>query len=297
MYYKNSAKRRGYFNRRRISGSTIMASDNPIGLFDSGLGGLSVLHEFYRQMPNENYVYVGDSGRNPYGPKGAAIVTQFTLEAAEFMIKAGVKAIVIACNTATVAALGATRRAYPDIPVIGVVEPGCIAAAEATRNGHIALVATKGTVDSGRHAERINELRPGTKVSGVAAPIFVVLAEEGWLEGPAPDAVAARYLADLFDGPESTRPDCLIFGCTHFPPLRDSIRKAVGDKTVLVNPAEITLKQTREALVERNLLRQETDKGKTRFCVTADPERFARVGSLFLNMPLAVDDIEVIALG
>lgn len=274
-----------------------MASDQPIGLFDSGLGGLSVLNEFYRQMPNENYVYVGDSDRNPYGPRGADIVTQFTLEAAEFLVNAGVKAIVIACNTATVAALGATRRAYPDMPVVGVVEPGCLAAAEATRNGHVALLATKGTVDSGKYAERINELRPGTKVTGVPAPVFVVLAEEGWLDGDVPDTVAERYLGELFGGPEETRPDCIILGCTHFPPLRKPIRKVVGQKTVLVDPADITPRRTCERLVERDLLREGTDRGKTRFCVTAEPERFARVGSLFLNIPLTPADIEVIHLG
>ena len=274
-----------------------MPSDRPIGVFDSGLGGLSVLYELRRQMPFENYLYVGDSGRNPYGPRSVATVTQFTLEAAAFLAKAGAKAMVIACNTATVAAFEATRDAFPDMPVIAVVEPGCLAAAKATRNGHIALVATKGTVASGAHAARINELRPGTTVSGVPAPIFVALAEEGWLDGAVPDAAAARYLGELFSGPEATRPDCLILGCTHFPPLQGSIRKAVGDTVVFVDPAELTTQQTHDELAKRDLLRQAATPGSTRFCVTADPERFARVGTLFLKTPVTPEEVEVISLG
>lgn len=274
-----------------------MACDRPIGVFDSGLGGLSILHELRRQMPDEQYVYIGDSARNPYGPKSVDIVTQYTLEAAAFLKKSGAKAMVIACNTATVAALEATRAACPGMPVIGVVEPGCTAAAAATHNGRIVLVATKGTVASGAHAARINELRPGTSVTGVAAPIFVALAEEGWLDGEVPDATARRYLADLFGGPEETRPDCLIFGCTHFPPLCESIRKVTGANTRLVDPAELTARQTRETLTEHNLLREGAGAGATRFCVTADPERFARVGTLFLKAPVSPGDVEVVTLG
>jgi len=278
-------------------GLTVMPSDLPIGVFDSGLGGLSVLSELQRQMPSERYLYVGDSGRNPYGPRSAEVVTQFTLQASDFMVKTGIKALVIACNTATVAALEATREAYPDIPVIGVVEPECIAAAEATRNGHIALVATKGTVISGVHAARIDELRPGTKVTGIPAPIFVALAEEGWLDGAVPDAVAERYLGELFSGPEEKLPDCLILGCTHFTPLQESIRKVAGNKTVFLDPAEITARQTQAALVEKDLLCSNSSIGSMRFCVTADPERFARVGTLFLKALVSPADVELITLG
>jgi len=273
-----------------------MTLEQPIGVFDSGLGGLSVLCELHRQMPNENYLYIGDSARTPYGPRSVATVTQFTLEAAEFLRKAGAKAMVIACNTATVAALEATTKAFPDMPVIGVVEAGCIAAVEVSRNGHIAVVATKGTVDSGAHATKINELRPGTKVTGVPAPLFVALAEEGWLDGPAPDATAARYLSTLFAESDMNRPDCLILGCTHFPLLQQSIRKAVGDKIVLVDPAAITAQKTRMTLSERNLLRQEATPGTTCFCVTADAERFAKVGSFFLQQTINAEEVQVVSL-
>lgn len=274
-----------------------MASDQPIGVFDSGVGGLSVLRELQRHMPNENYLYIGDSARMPYGPRPAATVKQFTCEAAFFLREAGAKAMVIACNTATVAALEAAREAFPDLPVIGVVESGCLAAVEATCNGHIALLATKGTIASGAHAARINELRPGTRVTGIAAPLFVALAEEGWMDGAAPDAVAERYLSALFSGPEANRPDCLILGCTHFPFLRDSIRKTVGERTALVDPAEITARQTRSLLEEQGLLRQKCSPGATTLSVTADPEHFAGISTLFLGKPVSAAEVRTIALG
>lgn len=276
---------------------TTMTSENLIGVFDSGMGGLGILRELRRQMPNEHYLYLGDSARNPYGSRSIDAVRRFTLEAAGFLKEAGAKAMVIACNTATVAGLEAARRAHPEMPVIGVVEPGCIAATAATRNGHIVLVATRATVASGAHAARINELRPGTKVTGVAAPIFVTLVEEGWLDGAVPDAVARRYLSDLFDGPEGARPDCLILACTHFTALRESIRKAVGGNTVLVDPAEMAARQARVALDEHDILRRGSTPGTTSFCVTADPERFARVSALFLQTPLTLEEVRIISLG
>ena len=273
-----------------------MTLEQPIGVFDSGVGGLSVLYELRRQMPNENYLYIGDSGRNPYGPRSVATVTQFTLEAAGFLQKAGAKAMVIACNTATVAALDATIRAFPDMFVIGVVEAGCLAAIDVSSNGHIAVVASKGTIDSGGHAAKITELRPGTNVTGVPAPLFVALAEEGWLEGAAPEAVAERYLGELFAESNKGRPDSLILGCTHFPLLEKPIRKAVGDKIILVDPAAITAQKTQAALAGRNQLRKEATPGAIRFCVTADAERFARIGSLFLQTPIAAEDVQVVSL-
>lgn len=274
-----------------------MALDQYIGVFDSGLGGLSVLQELRRELPAENYLYVGDSARNPYGPMGTEAVAQFTLEAAAFLFGGGAKVMVIACNTATVAALEAVRRAYPEKVIIGVVEPGSIAACEATLNGHIALVATRGTVESGVHAASMHKLRPEIRVTGIAAPILVALAEEGWLDGPVADAAAERYLSDLFSAPEGTRPDCLLLGCTHFPFLCGSIRKVVGARTTLVDPAVLTARQTRAMLSEKNLLCEGKHTGAVRYCVTADPERFARVGTLFLQEPVAQEDVKVVTLG
>ena len=272
-----------------------MPADRPIGVFDSGVGGLSVLQELRQLLPNEAYLYVGDTARNPYGPQSAATVIRYTLEAASFLAKAEAKLVVIACNTATVVALEATQRAHPQLPVVGVVEPGCLAAVAVTR-GHVALLATQGTVNSGAHAARIGELCPNTRVTGIPAPILVALAEEGWLEGAVPDAAVDRYLGELFSTP-GTAPDCLLIGCTHFSPLQGAIRKAVGAQTSLVDPADLTAQHTRAALRERGLLRGGSLTGRSRYCITADPARFARVSGFFLRTPVTPDEVELIQLG
>lgn len=273
-----------------------MPSSKPIGVFDSGMGGLSVLRVMRTAMPTESVIYLGDTARVPYGPKSTETVIRYSRDAAANLVQSGVKAIVIACNTATVAALDALRSDYPDMPVIGVVEPGARAAAAATKNGNVAVVATAGTVKSGAHARIINELRPGTTVTGIPAPLFVALAEEGWMEGPAPDAVAARYLAPVFDVPETKRPDCLILGCTHFPFLASSIRKAVGPAVTLVDPAELTLQDLQKALAEKDLACP-NGKAVYEYRASSAPEHFARVGSLFLNTAIAPEDVHLAELG
>ena len=274
-----------------------MDSNKTIGVFDSGLGGLSVLQELWNLMPNEHYCYIGDNARSPYGPRSAETVARFTLEAADFLIRNGAKVIVIACNTATVAGLETARKAYPETPIIGVVDPGCLAAAEATRNGKIVLVATKGTVSSGAHAARLQELRPGCKVIGVPAPLFVQMIEEGWLDGDAVDAAARRYLSEYFTESGDQKPDCLILGCTHFPLIRESIGKAVGDDIALVDPASITAAQVQKILRDKGQLRETSAPGTTRFFVTSDPERFAAVGSLCLQTTISPKAVTVTTLG
>jgi glutamate racemase len=271
-----------------------MPADRPVGVFDSGLGGLSVLQELRQQLPDERFLYVGDTARNPYGPKSAATVIRYTLEAASFLAKAEAKLMVIACNTASVAALEATRKAHPHMPVVGVVEPGCLAAAAVTR-GHVALLATQGTVNSGAHAARIAELRPDARVTGIPAPILVALAEEGWLEGAVPDAAVDRYLGELFGKPSA--PDCLLVGCTHFSPLQGAIRKVVGLETPLVDPAGLTAQHARAALQERGLLRAGAPAGTSRYCATADPARFAQVSGFFLQTPIMPEKVELVRLG
>jgi glutamate racemase len=272
-----------------------MSGNKPIGVFDSGLGGLSVLRELTKLLPKENYLYLGDTGRNPYGPKSTDTIIQYTLEAASFLEGSGAKLMVIACNTATVAALEAVQKACPSMPVIGVVEPGCLAAAEVARK-HIVLLATQGTVKSGVHAARLAELCPNVKVTGIPAPILVALAEEGWLDGLVADAAAERYLGELFKKPDSA-PDCLILGCTHFPLLLKSILKAVGEKTAIIDPAVLTARHVLTLLQEHNILNTDNNlSGKSRYCVTAGSDRFSRVGSMFLQKPVTQNEIEVIQL-
>ena len=273
-----------------------MHPDSPIGVFDSGVGGLSVLRILRERMPAENVIYLADSGRVPYGTKNAETVIRYSREAAANLAADGVKAIVIACNTATVAALDTLIAEYPDIPVIGVVEPGARIAAETTKNGRVGLVATLGTVKSGGHERIINHLRPGTIVSGIPAPLFVSLAEEGWMDGKPADAVAERYLAPVFHVPAAEKPDCLILGCTHFPFLDAAIRKAVGEDVTLIDPAAFTIDDLHAALAAKKLLRP-SGRGGYAFRTSADPERFARVGGLFLGIKLTPGDIETVQLG
>jgi len=271
-----------------------MPINNPIGVFDSGLGGLSVLSELLKQLPGEEYLYLGDTQRNPYGLKSAQTVEKYTVEAVTFLVKAGAKLIVIACNTATVAGLDTVQKAFPDIPIVGVVEPGCLAVAEVVQK-HIVLLATQGTVKSGVHAARIKELKPDIKVSGVPAPILVALAEEGWLSGDVADAVCKRYLGDLYNDPDNA-PDCLLLGCTHFPPFYNSIRKAVGSETTIVDPSGLTAQHVSAELEKHGILSKNTNPGKIKYLVTADPERFARIASFLLGKNIDLEDIKLINL-
>ncbi|GHV49923.1 glutamate racemase [Deltaproteobacteria bacterium] len=274
-----------------------MSSNQAVGVFDSGMGGLSVLRELKRQLPNENYLYLGDTGRNPYGPKSAETVAGYTLEAAAFFAEVEVKLMVIACNTAVVAALEATEKAFPRMPIIGVVEPGCLEAVKFSKSGNIALIATMGTVKSGVHAARMKELRRDATITDIPAPILVTLVEEGWLDGKVPDAAAERYLAAAFQAPADKRPDCLLLACTHFPLIEASIRKAVGEETILIDPSALTAQYVQRALRERGLLRTVDSPASVRYCVTADAARFAQVGSLFLQERLDADTVELVSLG
>lgn len=275
----------------------MLSQDSPVGIFDSGMGGLSVVRAMRRMMPSENCIYLGDTARIPYGPKSPETVRRYSLEAAANLVDSGAKAVIIACNTATVAALDALREAHPDIPVFGVVEPGARAAAQVTRNKHVGVIATAGTVKSGKHAEFLAGLLPGSKTSGIPCPLFVSLVEEGWMDGPPAQAVAERYLAPVFSAPDEDRPDTLILGCTHFPFLSEALRAVLGDSVTLVDPAELTIRDLEKALGEKNLLRAAGKAPSYEFRTTGDPERFATVGGMILEMPMKPGAIVTVDLG
>ena len=221
----------------------------PIGVFDSGIGGLTVAREIMRQMPNEKIVYFGDTARVPYGSKSRDTVLKYSQQIVRFLLEQKVKAIAVACNTASAYALPVIEKDCP-VPVIGVIRPGARTAVDATRNGRIGVIGTEATVESGTYPEFIHGIAPMAQVLSRACPLFVPLVEEGLWEDPVTDEIARRYLAELMD----EEIDTLILGCTHYPLIRETIGRVVGDEVTLVNPAYETARTLQELLTERGLL-------------------------------------------
>lgn len=287
-------------------------SEAPIGVFDSGVGGLTVLKALAAELPHEHFVYLGDTARLPYGTKSPETVARYAVQAAEALLEYGVKCLVIACNTASSVGLRAIREHIEDIPVVGVIEPGAEAACTASKSGHIAVIATEGTVRGGAYQEAILRLRSDARILALPTQLFVALAEEGLHKGGIADNVARHYLDPLFNSPDSPCsgarastppdileqpcPDTLVLGCTHFPMLADAIRAAVGPKVRIVDSAVTTARSVRVMLNRQHLMRQ-SGEGTTRFLATDSVERFARTGSHFLERPIDPAEVELIDLG
>ena len=293
----------------------------PIGVFDSGVGGLTVLKALAAELPREHFVYLGDTARLPYGTKSPETVARYAVQAAEALSEYGVKCLVIACNTASSVGLPAIREHIRGVPIVGVIEPGAQAACAASRSGHIAVIATEGTVRGGAYQEAILRLRGRARVVAQPAQLFVALAEEGLHEGPIAASVARHYLDPVFhprqpgvpaafDRTSSVTqsgsapvtpsnpvfsPDTLVLGCTHFPMLAAAIRAAVGPAITIVDSAATTAKAVRETLESQNLIRLEGE-GTIRFLATDSPERFARIGSRFLERPIDPEQVELVDL-
>jgi len=266
----------------------------PIGVFDSGMGGLTVLRALAVRLPHERFVYLGDTARLPYGTKSADTVKAYALQATRLLLAEGVKMVVVACNTASSVALKALAEALSPVPVIGVIEPGARAGVAATRNNFIAVIATEGTVQGGAYARAIAALRGDIRIVQLPCQVFVALAEEGWADEPATLAAAERYLGPLFAGPSP--PDTLVLGCTHFPVLTGAIREIVGSAVALVDSAETTADAVAEALAGNSLASEGGKRARTRFFATDSPERFARVGEIFLGRPIDVTTVELVDL-
>ena len=267
----------------------------PIGVFDSGVGGLTVLDAMRRRMPNEEYLYLGDTARLPYGSKSRETIIRYCLQTTACLVSQGVKALVIACNTATSAALPALRLRYPHLPVVGVVEPGARAACAASPHGRIAVIATESTINGGAYRDAILRRRPEAIVQSLPCPLFVPLAEEGWFSGPLVEGIAERYLTPLFA--TSPSPDCLVLGCTHYPMLAEAIRNVVGPEVLLVDSAATTAEAVQEILREVHLEHPgHNGEGRLRFFTTDDAARFARTGSLFLGRQIAEQDVQLVDL-
>ncbi|BAE52330.1 Glutamate racemase [Paramagnetospirillum magneticum AMB-1] len=250
----------------------------PVGIFDSGVGGLTVAAAIRRAMPDERLLYLGDVARQPYGTKSPRTVTRYAVQAAEFLVEKGIKALVVACNTASAVALEAIAERFPGLPVLGVVEAGADGAARASARGRIVVAATEGTCRSEAYERAIARRRDGALVRCVPCPLFVALAEEGLTDGPIVDSVARHYLGSLFDGTEPG--DCLVLGCTHFPLLAPALSRLAGPEVTLVDCAEAT-----SSMLVRLLEGREAPKGSgggLHLISTDAPERFARMaGKLF----------------
>jgi glutamate racemase len=274
-----------------------MHDARPIGVFDSGVGGLTVLDALRSRLPGEQFLYLGDTARLPYGSKSPETVRRYARQAAGRLVERGVKLLVIACNTASAVAVDDLAQAFAPLPVLGVIEPGAEAACLATVTGHVLVTGTEGTVTGGAYQRALLGRRPDLKVDAVACPMFVSLAEEGWTEGPIAEAVARRYLEIELAGPARTRVDTLVLGCTHFPVLRGVIERVCGPGVNLVDSARTTAEAVAKALQIRGLLADAgVGEGAVRFLATDAPERFARVGGVFLGAPIQVADVELVDL-
>lgn len=267
-----------------------MSDARPLAIFDSGVGGLTVLRAVRRRLPNEAVLYLGDTARVPYGTRADETVLRYAREAAAFLVARDVKAVVVACNTVSTVALDALAAELP-VPVLGVLEPGAREACRQTTGGRIGVIGTAATARSGAYARRIEALRPGTKVLQVACPLFVPLAEEGWDDGDVPRLVAEHYLADL----RAQEIDTLVLGCTHYPMLKSVIRAVMGEEVTLVDSAEAAAAEVDRLLVERGIAAAPgTSPTTDRFFVTDSSERFRKVGERFLGA--AIDRIEQVEL-
>lgn len=253
-----------------------------------------MLRALTAELPHEHFLYLGDMARLPYGTKSRETIVRYALQAADELVRRGIKLLVVACNTASAVALAAMRERYADLPVLGVIEPGADAACAATQSRRIAVIATEGTVRDGVYRQAILRRLPQAEVETLACPLFVALAEEGWVAGEVAAAAARRYLAPLLREAKAA-PDTLVLGCTHFPMLRDTIATVIGARITIVDSAATTARVTAMAL-QRLQLHRKNGPGEFRFLATDGAERFARVGSAFLGRTILREEIELLDL-
>ena len=262
--------------------------DKHIGIFDSGVGGLTVAREILKQLPKESIIYFGDTARVPYGTKSAKLVTKYAIQDARFLTGFGVKLLVVACNT--VSAIGLWRLSQElSVPVTGVVESGCRAAVKATKHGKIGVIGTEATISSGIYPQIINELDSNAQIISKACPLFVPLVEEGWLGGEITNLTAKEYISPFKD-----KVDTLILGCTHYPLLRTVIQKEMGDGTALIDSSKEVASEVKELLERKGLLTSITHENSNRYFVSDAPEKFRKMAKLFLGKAISpVEEIDI----
>lgn len=279
------------------SKSRAAPSSAPIGVFDSGVGGLTVLRALRARLPYESFVYLGDTARLPYGTKSPHTVTRYAQQAAGVLVEHGVKMLVIACNTASAVALPTLQQQLAPLPVVGVVEPGAAAACQASGHGRIAVIGTESTIRGGAYERAISRRRADAQVVGRPCPLFVALAEEGWCEGSIAEAVAERYVGDLRPKPgDPASIDCLVLGCTHFPVLRPALARVMGPGVTLVDSAQTTAEAVAQILARDGRASSSGAPGDVALLATDGPERFARVGARFVGLDLSPDAVTLVDL-
>ncbi len=261
----------------------------PIGIFDSGIGGLTVLKEIFSKLPHENTIYLGDTARVPYGIRSPETVTRYSFENSRFLSSKDIKLLVIACNTASSVSLDALRRNFP-VPVVGVIEPGARAAAAASRKKRIGVIGTEATVSSNSYTRAIHEIDPSIDVFGVPCPLFVPLVEEGWTEGRITEMIAERYLSDM----KEKDIDTLVLGCTHYPLLKAVLSGLMGQGVTLIDSAIETASEIEAVLSSQGLLNLPGLPARNDFFVTDSPRKFLSVGERFLGR--SIEKIEKIKL-
>lgn len=277
----------------KIYAQPLTKQDAPIGVFDSGMGGLTVLRELKRALPQESFIYLGDTARLPYGTKSRQTVVQYAKQMAQLLMKRDIKLLVVACNTATISALPTLQTLMPHLPVVGVIEPGAKAAANATRNQNVLVLATETTVRSEGYLKAIHQCNSAINVASQACGLFVALAEEGRVNDALAQLAIQTYLS------QSLQPaiDCILLGCTHFPVLKQAIADYAGPQITIVDSAIETTKEVQRLL--KALALQHTSvtispQRRTTYLVTDLPERFARIGEIFLGEPISPFDVELV---
>lgn len=258
-----------------------MSDPRPLGVFDSGIGGLTVFRALAKRLPGEQILYLGDTARVPYGTKSPETVTRYTRECARFLMHRDIKALVVACNTASALALPSLIQEL-SVPTVGVLQPGAQRACAASASGRIGVIGTDATIRSGAYASAIRDLKSDAEVISVACPLFVPLAEEGWTEGEVARLVAEKYLAAFAE----KRIDTLVLGCTHYPLLKGVISQVLGPAIRLVDSAEAVADETARVLESSGLKAMRERGEEHHFYVTDSSRRFAEVGTRFLGTPL-----------
>ena len=268
-----------------------MKNERPIGVFDSGMGGLTVLRELVNQLPNESYVYLGDTARLPYGTKSPKTILRYAIQMTSLLVTQHIKLLVIACNTVSTAVLPYLQKQFPRIPIVGMVEPGARAAVSATQNNKVALLATEMTIQSGTYQNTLRRLRPKIEIVTQTCGLFVALAEEGYTNNEITLLVGRKYLEPMIHDPNPC--DSVILGCTHFPVLIQPLAAILGKKINIINSAKATASEV-QSIIKKSDLATNQACSILSFLVTDSPERFTRIGEIFFGREIDPKQVNLI---
>lgn len=286
----------------------MVKNDQPIGIFDSGVGGITVLREIHRLLPNENIIYLGDTARVPYGNKSRETIIRYSIENTKFLLKHNIKLLVIACNTSSSYAVNVLKKMFKNLRIIGVVVPGAKAAVEKTKNKRVGVIGTKATIRSNAYTRAIKKLNSNIKVVSQATPLFVPLIEEGWIDKAysidekcsyyqriSHENILRQLAAEYLTPMKEKNIDVLVLGCTHYPAIKSIIQDVMGQEVTIIDSSQEVAKAVKDILQKENLLNLDNKKPYLKFYVTDDPQSFKVVGSLLLGGKIT--DVKKISLG